>query len=70
MDGCLSDPKIFMKLHVNWGDASAQQSERVPADWGGGSMYFANWERSRSGEMCVGHLKKPRAFPLRGHQLH
>ena len=41
-DDSISDPeKVKMKLHVNWGHASATQLGRVLADSGGGMSHLA-----------------------------
>ena len=52
MDGCRGEPKeIIMRLHANWGPASAQQLKRVLADSVGGNLHFANCE-NRVAEQC------------------
>ena len=58
MAGCPADPKkIIMKLHANWGHASAQQLNRVVAD--------ADGEKFRINVMSAAPSTRPRTSRLR-----
>ena len=63
MDGCSSDhKKIVMELHVNWGPASAQQLNRVPADSDSGNAHLLTCmdESLEQREVCRASDKAPR----------
>ena len=60
LDGCPSGAKkIAAKLHVDWGDASAQQSNRVPAasDWDKMHLLACADEVSEQLEVCGASYK-------------
>ena len=63
-----SDPKkIIMKLHVNWGHASATQLKRVLVDSEGGDSHLANYvdEASENCDVCRAFDKAPHV-PIAG----
>ena len=62
-NGCLSDAKkIIMKLHVDWGHASAQQLKRAPVDTDGENMPLVNYVAE-----VLEHCEVRRAFDKAPH---
>ena len=61
-DGCLSAPEIGMRLHVNWGHASAQQLGRALEDSDGGNMHLLTCV-----DEVLGHCAVRRAFEKAPH---
>ena len=67
-DDSISDPKkIIMKVHANWGHASATQFERVLIDSDGGMSHLVNQvdQVLETCDVCRAFDKAPR-IPIAG----